>query len=129
MDYLKCFAATEADANISSFFGDFLLPVVMRQDPRYFRLGQGPFGKRVGYAVSRVFVTHADSGRTVFFASALSGTVIGAAASNLYYPVQDRGFSHSLSRIGLDLGNTALFNIAVEFWPDIKQKLSHAFGK
>jgi len=128
-DYLKCFAATEADANISSFFGDFLFPVIMHQDPRYFRLGQGSFGKRLGYAISRVFVTHADSGRTVFFASALSGTVIGAAASNLYYPAQDRGFGHSLSRMGLDLGNTALFNAAAEFWPDIQQKLSHAFGR
>jgi hypothetical protein len=128
-DYLKCFAATEADANISSFFGDFLFPVIMHQDARYFRLGQGSFGKRVGYAMSRVFVTHADSGRTVFFASALSGTVIGAAASNLYYPVQDRGFGHSLSRVGLDLANTALFNVAAEFWPDIKERLSHAFGR
>ena len=129
VDYLKCFAATEADANISSFFGDFLFPVIMHQDPRYFRLGEGSFGKRVGYAVSRVFFTHADSGRTVFFASALSGTVIGAAASNLYYPVRDRGFRNSLSRMGLDLGNTALFNVAAEFWPDIRQRLSHAFGR
>ncbi|HXJ94469.1 MAG TPA: hypothetical protein VMT20_16605 [Terriglobia bacterium] len=129
VDYLKCFAATEADATISSFFGDFLFPVVMHQDPRYFRLGQGSFGKRVGYAFSRVFVTHADSGRTVFFTSALCGTVVGAAASNLYYPVQDRGFSLTLSRMALDLGNTALFNVAAEFWPDIQQKLSHAFGK
>jgi hypothetical protein len=79
--------------------------------------------------MSRVFVTHADSGRTVFFASALAGTVIGAAASNLYYPVQDRGFGPTLTRMGLDLGNTALFNVAAEFWPDIRQKLPRAFGK
>jgi len=127
--YGKCFGATELDANISSFFGDFLFPVIMHQDPRYFRLGQGSFGKRVGYAISRVFVTHADSGRTVFFSSALSGTVLGAAASNLYYPVPDRGFGPTLSRMGLDLGNTALFNAAAEFWPDIKQRLYHVFGR
>ena len=127
--YGKCFGATELDANISSFFGDFLFPVIMHQDPRYFRLGQGSFGKRVGYAISRVFVTHADSGRTVFFTSALSGSVLGAAASNLYYPVQDRGFGPTLSRMGLDLGNTALFNAAAEFWPDIKQRLYHVFGR
>lgn len=127
--YGKCFGATELDANISSFLGDFLFPVIMHQDPRYFRLGEGSFGKRVGYAISRVFVTHADSGRTVFFTSALSGSVLGAAASNLYYPVQDRGFGPTLSRMGLDLGNTALFNAAAEFWPDIKQRLDHAFGR
>ena len=128
-NYGKCFGATELDANISSFFGDFLFPVIMHQDARYFRLGHGGLGKRLGYAMSRVFITHADSGRTVFFASALSGTVIGATASNLYYPAQDRSFGHTLSRMTLDLGNTALFNAAAEFWPDIQRKLNHLFGR
>lgn len=127
--YGECFGATELDANVSSFFGDFLFPVVMHQDARYFRLGQGSFGKRLGHAVSRVFVTHADSGRIVFFTSALSGTVLAAAGSNLYYPPQDRGIGPTLNRIALDLGDTALFNAAAEFWPDIKLKLYHAFGR
>jgi hypothetical protein len=127
--YGKCFGALELDANTSSFLGDFLFPVILHQDARYFRLGQGSFGKRMGYAISRVFVTHADSGRTVFFTSALSGTVLAAAASNLYFPVQDRGFGHTLNRIGQDLANTALFNVAAEFWPDIKHRLHHGFGR
>ena len=127
--YGKCFGALELDASTSSFLGDFLFPVILHQDARYFRLGQGSFGKRMGYAISRVFVTHADSGRTVFFTSALSGSVLAAAASNLYYPVQDRGFGHTLSRTGLDLADTALFNAAAEFWPDIKHRLHHAFGR
>jgi hypothetical protein len=71
--------------------------------------------------------THSDSGHWVFYSSALSGTVVAAAASNLYYPVQDRGFAGSLSRAGLDLGDTALFNVAAEFWPDIDHKLHQAF--
>jgi hypothetical protein len=125
--YGKCFGSMEADANISSFTGDFLFPVIMHQDPRYFRLGEGSFGKRLFYAISRVFITHSDSGHWVFDSSALSGTVIGAAASNLYYPAQDRGFSDSVSRAGLDLGNTALFNAAAEFWPDISHKLRQVF--
>lgn len=125
--YGECYGATELDANISSFTGDFLFPVIMHQDPRYFRLGQGPFGKRLFYAISRVFITHSDSGHWVFYSSALSGTVVGAAASNLYYPKQDRGFSNSVSRAGLDLGNTALFNVAAEFWPDIRHKLGKVF--
>ena len=128
-NYGKCLGATELDANVSSFFGDFLFPVIMHQDPRYFRLGQGSFGKRLGHAVSRVFVTHADSGRIVFFTSALSGTVLAAAGSNLYYPTQDRGINPTWHRVALDLGDTALFNAAAEFWPDIKNKLYRAFGR
>ena len=125
--YGQCFGALELDSNISSFIGDYALTVLLHQDPRYFRLGEGSFGKRVWYAISRVFVTNSDSGRTVFYSSALSGTVIAAGLSNLYYPQQDRGFGHTLSRIGIDLGNTALYNASAEFWPDIKRKLYSTF--
>jgi len=125
--YGKCFGATELDANISSFSGDFLFPVILHQDPRYFRLGEGSLGKRLFYAISRVFVTHSDTGHWVFYSSALAGTAVGAAASNLYYPKHDRGFSNSVSRAGLDLANTALFNAAAEFWPDIRHKLGQVF--
>ena len=124
--YGKCFGSLELDATDSSFIGDFVLPVVLHQDPRYFRLGKGSFGKRVWYAVSRVFVTYNDSGRTVFYSSALSGTVIAAGLSNFYYPSQDVGMSHTMSRIAIDLGNTALYNLAAEFWPDIDHKIHRA---
>lgn len=125
--YGKCFGSLELDANVSSFIGDFALTSLLHQDPRYFRLGQGSFGKRVWYAVSRVFVTYNDSGRTVFYTSALSGTAIAAGISNLYYPRQDRGVGHSMSRVAIDLGNTALYNAAAEFWPDIHRKLRRIF--
>lgn len=68
-----------------------------------------------------------NSGRTVFYSSALTGTVAAAGISNLYYPAQDRGFGHTVSRITIDLGNTALYNAAAEFWPDIHRKLQHIF--
>ena len=128
-NYGKCFGSMELDSNISSFLGDFLFPVILHQDARYFRRGEGHVDRRMLYAVSRLFLTHADSGRTVFFSSALAGSVIAAAASNLYCPIQDRGFGPSLSRMGLDLANTALYNVAAEFWPDIQDKLDRVFRR
>lgn len=125
--YGKCFGSLQLDAADSSFIGDFVLPVLLHQDPRYFRLGHGSFGRRTWWAISRVFVTYNDSGQNVFYSSALSGTVIAAGLSNLYYPQQDRGFGLTLSRIGIDLGNTALYNFSAEFWPDIKQRLYRIF--
>lgn len=125
--YGKCFAALEVDSDVSSFIGDYALTVLWHQDPRYFRLGEGSFGKRLWYAVSRVFVTYNDAGHTVFYSSALSGTAIAAGISNLYYPQQDRGFGHTMSRVAIDLGNTALYNASAEFWPDIKHKLYSLF--
>jgi len=125
--YGKCFGSLELDANVSSFIGDFALPVLLHQDPRYFRLGEGSFGKRAWYAISHVFVTYNDSGHTVFYSSALSGTAIAAGLSNLYYPQQDRGLGLTMSRVAIDLGNTALYNLAAEFWPNIKHGLYRAF--
>jgi hypothetical protein len=126
--YGECFGSLELDATVSSFIGDYALTVAFHQDPRYFRLGKGSFGKRVLYAVSRVFVTYNDAGHTVFYSSALAGTVAAAGISNLYYPQQDRDLGHTLSRIGIDLGNTALYNAAAEFWPDIHRKI-HPFRR
>jgi hypothetical protein len=125
--YGECFGALELDATDSSFIGDYALTVLLHQDPRYFRLGEGSFGRRLWYAISRVFVTYNDSGHTVFYTSALSGTFIGAGLSNFYYPSQDVGVSHTMTRVAIDLGNTALYNAAAEFWPDFKRKLHHTF--
>jgi len=33
----------------------------------------------------------------------------------------------TMSRVALDLGNTALYNAAAEFWPDIHRKLHRIF--
>ena len=126
-NYGKCFGSLELDAIDSSFIGDFVLPVLWHQDPRYFRLGKGSFGRRTWYAIVHVFVTLNDSGHPVFYSSALTGTVAAAALSNLYYPQQDVGFGHTMSRIAIDLGNTALYNASAEFWPDIKEKLYSIF--
>jgi len=121
--YGECFGSMQLDAAVSSFIGDYALAVLLHQDPRYFRLGKGGFAKRVIYTVSRVFITYSDAGRNTFYTSGLSGTVIAGAISNLYYPQQDRGVSPTISRIGLDLGNTALYDAAAEFWPDFHRSI------
>lgn len=125
--YGKCLGSLELEANTSSFLGDFVLPSLLHQDPRYFRLGRASFGVRVFYAVSRVFVTHADDGHWVFYSSGLSGSAISAGLSNLYYPKHEVGWGPSASRAAVDLGNTALYNLAAEFWPDIDGALHHVF--
>lgn len=125
--YGQCYGSLEADATISSFIGDYALAVWWHQDPRYFRLGKGPIGKRVLYAISRVFIAYNDSGHNVFSSASLTGTAAAAAISNLYYPQQDRGVSSSISRAGLDLGNTAIYNTSAEFWPDIHRWVRRTF--
>ena len=40
--YAKRYGAAFTDQASSGFFGNFLYPVVLKQDPRYFRKGEGP---------------------------------------------------------------------------------------
>lgn len=127
VEYMQCYGSMELDANDSSFFGDFVLAAWWHQDPRYFRLGKGGFAKRTLYAISRVFVTYNDSGKNVFYSSALAGTGLASVVSNLYYPKQDRGVGLTLSRVAIDLGDTALYNSSAEFWPDIQRWLHRRF--
>lgn len=127
LNYGECFGSAELDGDLSGFFGNFLFDVIMHQDPRYFALGHGPTSQRIRYAVSRVFITRTDSGETAVNYSALAGTVLAAAASNLYYPRQNRGVELSVTRVGWALGNTAAFNLAAEFWPAIRRTADRIF--
>ncbi|MGH9414921.1 MAG: hypothetical protein ACRD0Y_14420 [Terriglobales bacterium] len=125
-NYGKCYGSALLDANISSFLGDYLFVSWLHQDPRYFRLGtEASFPARVWYSLSRVFVARTDRGGWTFASGATAGSVLTAAASNLYYPRDERNLSHTVSRLYWDFGSTAIFNLEAEFWPDIK----HGVGK
>ena len=123
--YGKCYGAALLDANVSGFIGDYMMPSLLHQDPRFFRLGTGSVKGRLFYALSRVFIVRKDSGGWTFASGALSGTVATGALSNLYYPKADRGWGLSLSRMAIDLGGAAIFNTEAEFWPDIERIVLH----
>lgn len=125
--YGKCFGSMQLDAADSSFIGDYALTVLLHQDPRYFRLGKGSFATRALYSISRVFVTFNDHGKNTLYTSGLTGTVVAGVVSNLYYPKSDTGVGPTIDRIGIDFGNTALYNGAAEFWPDFHRKIGEIF--
>jgi hypothetical protein len=100
-----------------------VLPALLGQDPRYFRLGQGSFFKRTGYAVSRIWVIRTDSGEKTFNFSEILGAGISSGISNAYYPIEDRTASKNLSRWGILVGEDTVFNVLKEFWPDIRYRI------
>jgi len=102
------------------FFGTFLLPTVLHQDPRYLRLGPGhPLLSRIGYAFTRVAVVRKDSGGHTFNSSLLLSTVMVKALANAYYPQQERGFSRTMNRVEGSLVGSAQGYMLSEFLPDI----------
>ncbi len=121
--YIKRYAASFADQTSENIMTEAVVPSLLREDPRYFRLGTGGFFKRTEYAVSRIWVTRTDAGGTTFNFSEILGAGASAGISNIYYPREDRTTSANLSRWGLMVGEDTFFNLLKEYWPDIHHKI------
>jgi hypothetical protein len=113
------------DQTSENYFVEFIVPVATHEDPRYYTLGRGGFGKRAIYSLSRVLITRKDDGGTEFNASEILGAGMSAGLSNLYYPSNERTLGNTATQWGTDIGIDALSLMVKEFWPDINQKLFH----
>lgn len=123
--YGKRFGAYFADGTIENFMTGAILPSVFRQDPRFYQSSEGGFAHRTGYAVSRIFVTRGDSGRSEFNVSEILGSAMAAAISTYsYHPRGDRTLSNTASVWGSQVGYDTVTLVVKEFWPDIRRKMS-----
>jgi hypothetical protein len=117
--YGKRYGGAYGDQLTGNLFTEGIMPSLLHQDPRYFRLGKGSFGRRMCYALSRVVITKNDSGRRAFNFSEWSGNSISVALSNSYYP-DTRTASDNAERLAVAVGTDAVGNVLKEFWPDVK---------
>lgn len=123
--YGKRYGAAFADQVSSNFFSNFVYPVLLKEDPRYFRLGEGTIKHRIGYALAQEFVCKTDKGTRSFNYSNVLGAFTAGSISNAYYPSNDRGFGLTVSRAGIALLYGSLGGLFDEFWADIDHKLFH----
>jgi len=143
--YGKRFGASFADEISSGFWSNYFYPTLFKEDPRYFRLGEGGVGRRVVYGIKQEFVCHTDKGGRAFHFSNVLGAFTSGAISNTYYPgntlirtiaatsttpaipvyENDRGVVLTLSRATIALGYGTIGGLFDEFWPDIQHKLRH----
>jgi hypothetical protein len=120
--YGNRFVRNYSDQVIGNLLVEGALPILLHEDPRYFRRGQGQFWSRVGYATSRVFVTRTDSGGSEFNYSELVGNSLAVGISNSYYP-GSRTLGGNFQKFTLQFATDAVSNVLKEFWPDVKRKL------
>lgn len=125
----KRYGATLADEVSSSFFANYFYPVLLKEDPRYFRLGEGSVKRRLGYALLQEVDCRTDKGsRTVAWENIL-GALSSGGLSNLYYPPAERGFGLTMSRSAISIGYGSLGGLVDEFYPDISHWLFHRHQK
>ena len=123
--YGKRYGATLADEVSSGFFTDYFYPVIFKQDPRYYRLGEGSVGRRLVYALKQEVICHNDHGRHSPSWENAFGALTSGGLSNIYYPPSDRGFGLTMSRTGISAAYGTLAGVVDEFYPDIHHWLFH----
>ena len=118
--YFKRVGANLADVFDSTMLAGAVYPILLRQDPRYFRKVTGPIKARMRHALFAPFVCLGDNGRSQPNYSNLLGNFTAGAISNVYYPAQDRGVSLSLINSSIVMVEGSLGNIGLEFAPDVE---------
>jgi hypothetical protein len=116
------YGANFGDNFDGNFWGNAVLPSLLRQDPRYFRLGHGSILHRALYSISTSLRTRGDDGKWQPAYSNLLGNLIGGSISNLYYPDSDRGLYPTLRRSLSVTYQGTLGGLLQEFYPDGLQK-------
>jgi hypothetical protein len=122
--YFSRLGTSYADQVDGNMLAEGFLPALFREDPRYFRMNQGPKKQRAWYALTRIVVTRTDSGHSSFNFAEICGNGIAAGIGLSYYP-DDRDVGDFLQNWATQLATDAGSQLLKEFWPDIKRKLHH----
>lgn len=122
--YFERVGANYADNVDGAIIGNALLPQVLHQDPRYFRMGTGSFGRRFIHAALSTVECHGDNGKNQANVSNVLGNFIAGGISNLYYPSDERGAKLTVENgISVTLFG-ALGGQILEFGPDLQRLVS-----
>jgi hypothetical protein len=118
--YGKRFGASFTDQFDGTIIGNGVLPVLLHQDARYFRMGTGSFKKRLLYSMSTTIICRGDNGKRQPNYSNVLGNIAAGGISNLYYPAADRGFGLTIEQGLLVTAEGTFGALLIEFYPDIK---------
>jgi hypothetical protein len=100
-----------------NIFSDSVMANIFHEDPRYYQMGPAHnFFVRLVYSGTRPLLTRTDSGRTTPNFAQLTGTMGGAALTNLYYPQGNRSVGQTMETFGGSVGGNALSDVVSEFY-------------
>ncbi len=124
--FAKRYGAALSDQVVSNYLTEAILPAVLHDDPRYFRLGPGYSpAHRIGHALSWVIIGKTDTNHNTLNVPELLGSGASAAIGLLYYPQAERLGSSVMDRFVTQVSFDAASSVLKEYWPDIRQALFH----
>ncbi len=107
------------------FFGTFLVPSLMHQDPHYHREPFLPVQRRILHAFTQVVWTRSYTGQPMFNYGNIVGGIATAAVSNTFVPGPGRqGFGNTAQRLALAFAISPSGNLIEEFVPDLASRIN-----
>ena len=105
------------------FFGTFLIPSLIHQDPRYRRMQNASVKRRILHAIVRTVVGQHDDGRSMPNYATLLTYPISAELSNLYVPGIHGNGPSTVRRIVIGYATDPASNLVAEFLPDLARRI------
>ncbi len=105
------------------FFGTFLIPSIVHQDPHYHRLPKASLRRRIAHAAYQVVWTQGDNGKEMVNWASLGGLAIDGEIGNLYVPGQKTDLPATAARYGIGLATAPIDNYITEFLPDVARHI------
>jgi hypothetical protein len=105
------------------FFGTFLIPSIVHQDPHYHRMPEASIKRRIAHCLYQVFWTQGDNGRSMVNYADVVGFAIDDEIGNLYVPGQRTNLPSTAERYGTGLATAPIENFVNEFLPDVARTI------
>jgi hypothetical protein len=105
------------------FFGTFLIPSIVHQDPHYHRMPEATVPRRIVHAIDQVAWTQGDNGKGMVNYADLVGFAIDDEIGNFYVPGQQTNLPASAERYAIDLATAPIDNFITEFVPDVARRI------
>lgn len=106
------------------FFGTFLIPTLVHEDPHYHREPGAPIAHRLFHALSRTVIAQHDDGTPMLNYAVLLTYPISAEMSNLYVPGIHGNGPSTAKRIATGLATDPVNNLITEFLPDVARHIN-----
>ena len=106
------------------FVGTFLIPSLVHQDPRYHRMPDASYKRRIAHCFYQVVWTQGDNGKGMFNYAAVAGGAVDEAVSDAYVPYRRTGWTAASARYGVGLATDPIGNLITEFVPDLARHVN-----
>ena len=108
---------------VGEFFGTFLIPSIVHQDPHYHRMPDAKIPRRIFHATAQVFWTQSDSGKGMPNYANIVGFAASDGIANLYVPGRETDLGATTSRYVIALATAPIGNYISEFVPDVARHI------